>query len=209
MKKIYLPVLAILGWFAVIVQFYLTLQNKNLPTAELIIQFFSYFTITTNLIVAVCCSSLSFLSVSSIGKWFAKQSTFTAITVYISIVGIIYNLVLRFTWNPQGLQRIVDELLHTIIPLFFLLYWLLFTKKNQLKWNSFFVWLIYPFVYVILIFTRGAVSGFYPYPFLSVPDIGFTSALINAGYVAIAFTLVSLLFIALGKRLSFQVNNIK
>lgn len=205
MRKIYLPVLAVMGWFAVIAQFYLLLQNRNAPTGQLVIEFFSYFTITTNLTVAVCCSTLSLLPATSIGKWFAKQATFTAITVYISIVGIIYNLVLRFAWNPQGLQRIVDELLHTFIPLLFVLYWLFCTGKDQLKWNSFLRWLIYPLVYVIFIFIRGAVSGLYPYPFLDVTKIGYTNALINSCYVTIAFTLVSLLFIAMGKKLRNKV----
>jgi hypothetical protein len=46
----------------------------------------------------------------------------------ILIVGLVYQVVLGI-WNPTGLQYIVDELLHTVIPLFMLGYWFLPQKR--------------------------------------------------------------------------------
>jgi hypothetical protein len=45
---------AVLGWFAVIGQLVLILQNRVLTVPGTIVQFFSYFTILTNIIVALC-----------------------------------------------------------------------------------------------------------------------------------------------------------
>jgi len=54
------------------------------------------------------------------GIIFFEAGVITAITVYITIVGLVYNVILRFLWKPEGLQFIVDELLHTVIPLLLL-----------------------------------------------------------------------------------------
>lgn len=193
--KAYLFVIAILGWFALIAQYYLIISIGTNSPGEATIWFFSYFTILTNIIVALCCT----LNLLRPGKFFSKPATFTAISVYIVIVAIIYNLILRFLWQPQGLQRIVDELLHTVIPLSFLIYWLLFIPKHTLKWSSFLPWLIYPLVYIVYVFIRGAFSGFYPYPFLDVSVLGFSKVLLNSLGIAALFTGLSLFFIAWGK----------
>lgn len=200
--KVYLAVLVLLGWFALIAQFCISLSSGLAPTAELIIRYFSYFTITTNIMVALCSTTLLFVPQSKWGSFFSRQTIQAAITVYIVIVGIIYNTILRFIWDPNGLQRIVDELLHLIIPILFLIYWFVFVLKDRLKWNSFWPWLIYPLVYVIYIFIRGSFSGFYPYPFLDVPQFGFSQVLINSLGITLAFVVVSLLFIGFGKRTS-------
>ena len=86
----------------------------------------------------------------------------------------MYNLVLRFLWDPQGWQLVADELLHTVIPLLFLLYWFLFVKRRNLYWKDAFLWLIYPFVYLLYVFFRGAITGLYPYPFIDVPALDIT-----------------------------------
>ncbi|MRG46029.1 hypothetical protein GFS24_12950 [Chitinophaga sp. SYP-B3965] len=193
--KTYLSIMAILGWFALIAQYYLHISLGITPPGEATIRFFSYFTILTNIMVALCCT----MTLLRPGTFFSKPATFTALTVYIVIVGIIYNLILRFTWQPQGLQRIVDELLHLVIPLLFFVYWLLFVPKDTLKWNSLLPWLIYPLVYIVYVFIRGSFSGFYPYPFLDVSAIGISKALINSIGIAALFIGMSLFFIAWGK----------
>lgn len=106
---------ALLGWFAIITQFYLMMTNRLVGVPETTLRFFDFFTINTNIIVALCFTYI-FLGNGSRSKFFSKASTITAITVYITIVGIVYNVVLRSTWNPEGMQKIVDELLHSVIP---------------------------------------------------------------------------------------------
>ena len=135
---------AFLGWSSLIFQFYLILANRQASVPETIIRYFTFFTILTNLLVALCFTFLLLDPHSRAGKFFSSASTLTAITTYIILVGIVYNVVLRFLWNPQGLQKLVDELLHTVNPLLFLLFWILFVPKTGLQWRSVFVWLILP-----------------------------------------------------------------
>lgn len=198
-SRIYPAILSLLGWFALIAQYYLMIRNGKLPPEELTIRFFSYFTILTNLLVAV---SNTVLWLRPASRFFSRADTQTALTVYILIVGIIYNTVLRWLWQPQGLQRVVDELLHSVIPVMSLLYWILFTARRRMEWKQCWPWLIYPLVYFVYVLVRGAASGFYPYPFIEVNRIGITQALVNALGIAGIFLLLSLLFIGITRSLT-------
>ena len=190
---------ALLGWFAVITQLYLMMKNRVLSAPETALRFFDFFTIDTNIIVALCFTYIFFGSKSRWGRIFSRASTITAITVYITIVGIVYNVVLRSTWNPYGMQKIVDELLHSVIPALFILFWLFFTPIEQLKWKNAFPWLIYPIIYMIYAMIFGAVTKFFPYPFVNANEIGYNKALMNAGAVLLVIFLLSLALIGTGK----------
>lgn len=198
----YLIAIVLLGWFALISQFYLILQNGTGTVTEIIIRYFSFFTILTNLIVALCSTVLLFKPKSGLGDFFSKPSTLTAITVYITIVGLVYNVILRFLWQPQGLQYITDELLHTVIPLLFILVWFLYVPKKDLKYKNAFAWLAYPLVYVVYIAIRGEITGEYPYPFIDVGQLGYSKVLINSGGLVIAFLGLSLFLIAVARFMS-------
>jgi hypothetical protein len=191
---------AFMGWCAVVLQLYLMLQVKEVPVAETLVRFFSFFTILTNTLVAICFTAVAFSSKKQ--HLFSSPSVLSATTVYIVIVGAVYNLVLRQTWDPQGLQKIVDELLHSVIPLYFFIFWLLVVNKKTLQWNLAFSWLLYPVLYLVFILLRGAASGFYPYPFINVPILGYSKVAVNALILFFTFLCLSLLLIALGKALA-------
>lgn len=193
---------AAVAWFAVILQLYLMLLHTKNPIGETLLRFFSYYTILTNVLVAVYCTVLLLKPSGRLGRFFLKPASATAITVYITIVGLVYNLVLRHLWNPAGWQWMVDELLHVGVPLLFILYWLMVIPKSGLRYKNAGAWLIYPAVYAVCIFVRGAGSGFYPYPFVDVVSLGYPRALLNSALLAGGFLLVSVLFVALGRLLS-------
>lgn len=197
--KIYTAVLIILGWFALIAQFCITINTGIVPVPETILRYFSYFTILTNLLAVICCTTIFIVPSTGIGRFFSKPQTQAAIGVYILVVGLTYNLILRFIWAPTGLQRIVDELLHVGIPIMFLIYWFLFSRKDLLQWKDIWSWLVFPFIYLLVIMIRGAFSGFYPYPFIDAVALGFSKALANAAYIALVFIAISFLFVWVGK----------
>lgn len=203
----------LLAWLAVILQFYLMLENRIANVPETVIRFFSFYTILTNILVAICYTTLI-----RKGKWFSffsSSKTLTAITVYIVIVGAVYNLILRHIWQPQGLQLIVDELLHSVNPVLFLLFRIFFVKKAGLKYHEVelsihshgekihfmnaFRWLLYPLIYLLYILVRGSFAHWYPYPFVDVDQLGISKVLINSLFLTLTFIGVSILFIGLGK----------
>jgi hypothetical protein len=190
---------ALIGWFAIITQFYLMMINRGTSVPETIFRFFAFFTITTNILVALCFTYIFLGSNYRIGKFFSKASTVTAITVYIIIVGIVYNVILRFTWNPPGLQKLVDELLHSVIPVISVIFWVVLVPASQLKWKNAFPWLIYPIFYMAYVIILGAITTHYPYLFIDVNRLGYNKALMNAALVLLALFLLSLVLIGTGK----------
>jgi len=108
-RNIFLFILVIAGWFALIGQFYLIIENRVASLAETVARYFGFFTILTNILVAVCCTFLLFKPGSVAARFFSKATTQTAIAVYITVVGLIYNIILRFLWKPEGLQMIVSR----------------------------------------------------------------------------------------------------
>lgn len=198
-ERAFLTLIALAAWFALSAQFYINISLNSNPLPEIIIRYFSYFTILTNLLVAVCCTVLLAGCNSTWGRFFSRTTTLTAITVYIVIVGIVYNILLRSIWNPEGLQKVVDELLHVGTPVLFLLYWLLLVPKAGLQWKNSFPWLWYPFLYGVFVLIRGTLSGFYPYPFFDVPKLGVAQVAINTVGLMAVFLLCSLLLVGLGK----------
>ncbi|MEI7488593.1 MAG: Pr6Pr family membrane protein, partial [Chryseobacterium sp.] len=113
MKKNIALIFAMIGWFALIAQYYLHIENRVTSFPEANFRFFTYFTILVNLIVTIYFTSIFFKKQEVEEK---SLGYLTAITVYITIVGATYQIILRGTWQPTGLQRIVDELLHSVMP---------------------------------------------------------------------------------------------
>jgi hypothetical protein len=197
--RIYAFIGAVVTWFALIAQFYLHMKNSPVPAGEALLRFFGYFTIDTNILVALSFTLIALNNNSRLGRFFAKPSTVTAITAYIIIVGITYNVFLRSTWNPQGLQKLVDELLHSVIPIVYVIFWVAFVPAEKLKWKFALPWLIYPIVYMIYAIIFGAITKFYPYPFVDVNELGYNKAMINGGLVLLTMLLLSLALIGTGK----------
>ena len=200
---------AIIGWYGVITQFYLIIEDRVAPVPETIFRFFGYFTIDTNILVALCFTFIFLNRKSRLGVFFTKASTITALTVYMIIVGIVYNIILRLTWDPKGLAMIVDEILHVVMPIYLILFWVIVTPTNELKWKNAFAWLIYPLVYMLYAVVLGAITGFYPYNFVNVTRHGYYKTLTNAGLVLFAIFFLSLVLIATGKATKDKKKSLK
>lgn len=194
---------ALLGWFAIIMQWYLSNSIRILSLPEFFLRFIGYFTITTNILAALTFTMYAFSSSSRLGRWLRQPDSIFAITVFIIIVGIVYNTILRFLWQPTGLQWLVDELLHTIQPLLFFLFWYLFIPKQVLTVKRFLSWLIYPAVYMLYIGILGVFTGHYPYPFADVGQLGYYRALLNGASVVLASIVIAWLLIILTRRVGF------
>jgi hypothetical protein len=131
-------------------------------------------------------------------KIFNQPGSLTAITVYITVVGVVYQVALRHLWQPTGFQMIVDELLHTLIPFLVIVYWALYEQRPVPAWQKIPGFLLYPSIYVAFILARGAISGFYPDPFVNVSELAWSRVLINIAILFAAFIIVSLLFVGIG-----------
>ena len=184
--------IASLAGVTLTVQFFLVLQEaieKDVPVTTAAVMYFSFFTILTNLMIAVC---LTFAATEPeedrIWNWPGVQ---TALAVYILVVAIVYAAVLQGLWTPSGLEFLTDRVFHAIVPMLYVAYWVFLTPKGSLRLANQIVWQIYPFVYMCYTLVRGALVGTYPYPFLDVVRDGYEGVFFN-------ILLLLLLFLTLG-----------
>ena len=187
--------IAVLAWFALGLQLALMLRNApaiGFSTEATLINFLSYFTILSNLMVAIT------LTVKK-DSTFSNVRVQSAIAVYIFIVGLVYNLVLRNIWSPKGWQLVADNLLHVVVPALYIIYWFFFVPQKVLHWKHLFPWLIFPLLYLVYSLIRGDQTGWYPYPFLNTELHGYGKVLLNATFVLIAFLITSLALISINR----------
>ncbi|WP_183572695.1 Pr6Pr family membrane protein [Mucilaginibacter sp. X5P1] len=209
LKTAFMALTALIAWFAVILQFSLSISiyvAEGRTFAGIMVQLLSYFTILSNILVAVSLTSALLSPTGKWGKCFSSASATGAITVYIATVGITYNIILRNLIILEGFSILANELLHVVVPVLYVIYWFLFAAKARLKWSEIYYWLIYPLVYLVYIMIRGAISGYYPYPFVDVGILGYASVAINSLGMIIGFVVLSALLILTG-RLMYKSNN--
>ena len=197
--SLFIVFIAMSVWLAVGLQLYFALSHRLTSLSEAVVRFFSYFTIQTNILVGICFTFLSLMPKSKWGQFFKSTKTITAITLYILIVGLVYNFILRFQWQPQGLAKVADELLHSLNPLLMLLYWLFFANKKELEFKFIFSWLIFPALYLIYTLIRGHFFHFYPYPFMDINVLGLHAVMLNSIFMLIAFLAVGFVLTSVGK----------
>ena len=193
---------ALLGWLALALQLWLSIQltiaNGQGAVAGVWI-YFGYFTILTNVLAAMALTAAAHGAHGAVSRYFVRADVHTAIAMSIVIVAVIYNLMLRQLWHPHGWQIVADNILHVVMPALFLLHWWLAIPKATLRWPQVFVWQAYPATYFAYVLLRGAVNGWYPYPFLDVTTLGYLRVLIDACAVLLVFVVVALLLVALGR----------
>lgn len=162
----------------------------------------SYLTNLTIFTCAVCFTCVGFFARGKmpIVRFFRQPTVVTAVTCYIVFVGFAYNLLLRHLWTPSGWRMVLNESLHTLVPLLDALYWLLFVPRFHLTLRHLLWWLVYPLGYLALTMARGAVSDFYPYPFIDVGELGYGRVFINASLLVLAFLLLAAVFAAINHR---------
>lgn len=201
-KIAFMALTALVAWFAIILQFSISfsiLITEGRTFAGTLVQLLSYFTILSNILVA---KSLTLSLLNPTGKWgkyFSSASVTGAITVYIATVGITYNIILRNLIILEGFSILANELLHVVVPVLYVIYWFLFAAKARLKWSEIYYWIIYPLIYLIYILIRGAISGYYPYPFVDVGRLGYSNVVINSSGMIAGFIILSALLILAGR----------
>jgi hypothetical protein len=202
MQQAYRMAAAALGWFALVVQYVLIVKYKT--DGDLIaaaIRFFSYFTLLSNVLVALAMTLPWLAPETKLGRFFLEPAIRTAILAYIIIVAVIYHVVLRKLWNPEGWEYVADTIEHVVAPTLYVIDWLLFVPKGTLKFRSAFVWLLFPVGYAVFSLIHGAVTGFYPYPFIDESKLGYDQVLTNMGGLVGAFAGLGLVLIGVDRGL--------
>ncbi|MBF6592248.1 MAG: Pr6Pr family membrane protein [Ktedonobacterales bacterium] len=165
-----------------------------------LINFFSYFTNLSNIFAAVV-FLLGALFLLQRRELTARDDLIRgASVVAMAVVGIVFSILLR-NEDLGALLPWVNAVLHYIMPVVVVADWLYQPPKTKLAIQQAGYWLIYPLLYVIYVMIRGAIVGFYPYPFLNpAKSGGYGSVALYCVAILVVFGLVSWLLIVLGNR---------
>lgn len=176
---------ALLGLSAVVTEIAVTIERDTFNPAN----FFSYFTIESNLI------AIAVLLVSAFAVTTKKEShTITLLrgwsTANMILVGVVFSILLagldaRLTAVPWD-----NIVLHYIMPIIVVFDWLLFRPQNQISLKHGLLWMIFPVVYVLYSLVRGAVTAWYPYPFLNPTEHGYGKVAIVCLVITIGLGIV-------------------
>jgi hypothetical protein len=170
--------------------------KSGLVLLHTVINFFSYFTILSNIFLALSFTTAWLSPTSRLGAFLARPVMKGGITLYIAITGTVYVLILRHTWEPQGWAFVADALLHYVMPVLGALDWVLFSPKGRMEWKHSVRWLTFPALYGVYTLLHGWLTGFYPYPFVDVPKLGAGKVLANSAVLALVFVAAGALLVA-------------
>ncbi len=198
-----------IGILTLTAQLYLSLataHDNGTSYIAAIVRFFSYMTIWTNILIALFFVLSLIRPKSKLNGIFQNQIVQTGLLVYILVVAIIYHLLLSGTWNPKGLQYIVDINLHSTVPLLYLVYWVFYSERGTQKFKNALIWLIYPILYAIYTFFRGEIIQEYPYPFINVTQLGYETVFKNFLLLSGAYYVFGIFIVAID-RLLFKLKS--
>ncbi|MDJ0357960.1 Pr6Pr family membrane protein [Paenarthrobacter sp. PH39-S1] len=179
---------ALLGFLAVLFQLTHLLQNVPGASAG---NFFSYFTIESNIIAFIT------LAIAGRYAWKGESPRWLellrgAATIYMTITGIVYNLLLSNIDVNTPIPWI-NVVLHYTIPTIMVIDWLVDLPKTRVPVRTSLIWLAFPLLYLIYSLVRGPIVNWYPYPFLDPRVSGYGTVAVMSLVIAAAAFLFALI----------------
>ncbi|WP_145808455.1 Pr6Pr family membrane protein [Kribbella amoyensis] len=166
----------------------------ELGVATRLWRLFSYFTIQSNLIVLAVALVLAARPLSDGRTWrVVRLDSLLGIV----ITGLVFAIVLAPQVHLTGAALVATIGFHYVSPWATLAAWLIFGPRPRLTWSVVAAAFVWPLCWLIYIFTQGAFTDWYPYPFLDVTELGFAVAVRNAlAVLVIGLVLAAILKLA-------------
>ncbi len=178
----------------------IVVQAKTLADAGAldVVNFFSYFTIQSNLIgIAVL---LVMAIQTSRHRPASLEGLRGAATVYLTVTFVVVVALLKDV--DVGLQLPwVDVVLHKLTPVVIVADWIIDPPMVPIPWRRSLTWLAYPLVWLAYTLIRGAIVGWYPYPFLDPANGGYGQVAVTSVVIIVAGAALCAFYAWLGSTL--------
>jgi hypothetical protein len=191
--------LALAGWFALLLQYYLSLMTAGvigISQSEGIVRFFSGFGVQANILAALVLTV--FAIKGSRDEWLVHPFVRSAVAVYNAMAAMLFAVLPRRFGLLGNIGWLVDAMLYLIIPAGYLVFWLACVRKTGLRWYDPLLWLIYPLFYLGFVLVRGKMSGFYPYPFIDAKTLGYAGVAANTAGLLIVCAAIGMCLVLIG-----------
>ncbi|MCI5112785.1 MAG: Pr6Pr family membrane protein [Marivita sp.] len=194
-KRLCAALLALAVCVTIVTRIWLRIDRYDIGLLDTLAFNYRYFTLWTNTLVGLTCAWVALG-----GREPAKVQG--GLLLSIAMVAIVYHVLLAHLRDYQGIDRVIDVMLHTALPLAFAGYWLAFVKKAHLRYADILPWLILPLLYCIVAMLRATfLDGRYPYHFLNLADLGPLRTGINIFGLLVVFSGFGALIVWAGQRL--------
>ncbi|PZF86240.1 Pr6Pr family membrane protein [Jiangella anatolica] len=200
-------VTALIPLAALVVQFGLVLDGGNVlvedgdeppSTALRVANFFSYFTVQSNLLVIAGCLWLA-VAPHTDGRFF-RVLRLTGL-IGIGVTGVVYATLLAPLVDLEGAAQAANIGFHYISPIMAVIGWLLFGPWPRIDRRTIGLTLVWPIAWLVYTLIRGEVVDWYPYPFIDVNDIGYGRTVLNSAGITVLLLGVGWLFARGDRRL--------
>ena len=157
-------------------------------------RFFAFFTIQSNLIGVAAFVWL--LVVGRRPRSRALELVRGASAVYLTVTFFV--VIFLLSGVDVQLQLVwVDVVLHKIFPVIVVLDWILEPPAARMAARDIVTWLVFPLAWTVLTVVRGALDGWYPYPFLDPANGGYGQVAVVVVGVLIAFVAIAMAILAI------------
>ena len=154
-----------------------------------LVRLVSYFTIQSNLFVLAVSITLAVAPRRDGRVWrVLRLDSLLAIAV----TGVVYNTLLAPLVHLQGIALWTNTALHVVSPVATLVVWGLVGPRPRITWVAVGWAFVWPLAWIVYTFVRGAVTGWYPYPFLDAAAVGYPRALGATGLVIVLALVLAL-----------------
>ena len=172
---------ALLALVAVVAQFAHGARRDDFSP----VNFLSFFTIQSNLLAI---AALTLTGVRALRGQPSEAVLLRALATFcMTTTGIVYVTLLRGLEDTlQTPVPWINTVLHYVMPVVVLLDWVGDRPRPPLPSRRALLVLGYPVAWVVYSLVRGAIVGWYPYPFLDVDALGYAEVLLTCAVLAVA-----------------------
>lgn len=157
-------------------------------------RFVSYFTIQSN--VAALLASIAVVRGRPLDSPLGHALRLAAL-VGMTVTCIVYIVVLSGDSTNTGMNQVTNLMLHYIGPPLFVLTWLAVGPWPEFTPADVGRALIWPALWIAWTLVHGAITDWYPYPFIDVVDKGYGKVLTNIAAVTLFALLLNAIYIAI------------
>ena len=157
---------------------------RSAETDFLKANFFSFFTIQSNLIAVAALFALVLVVPAQRTPLF--DGARNAAVLYMAITGVVFALLLSgLQEDLQTSASWVDFVVHKLMPVVLVADWLVDRPRHRLPRWAVLAWLAYPLAWLGYTLVRGASADWYPYPFVDGSDLGYGGVLARSVVLAL------------------------
>ena len=155
---------------------------------------FRYFTIWSNAAALVVMALVAF------GRM-PGRAVLASLAASLTVVGVVYWALLAGEHQPIGLDRLTNQVYHTLVPIGYLGWWFAFAPRSDRIAPLLPTVMAPPLIYAVFAFIVGRSTGFYPYFFSNQPELGWGPFLLANAALALFFAGVGAVLVAVQARL--------